>query len=53
MTAFEFDDELFRLYTKKQIINGFLQKPIKVDVLLAVVYKTNGCNQNHSLTFKN
>jgi DNA-binding NtrC family response regulator len=28
MTAFEFDDELFQKYAEKQIINGFLQKPI-------------------------
>jgi DNA-binding NtrC family response regulator len=28
MTAFELDDNLFQEYTKRKIINGFLQKPI-------------------------
>jgi DNA-binding NtrC family response regulator len=28
MTAFEIDDNLFHEYTKRKIINGFLQKPI-------------------------
>src|SRR4030095_8938359 len=30
MTAFESNDELFQEYTKKQIINGFFQKPIRL-----------------------
>lgn len=34
MTAFELDDKLFEEYTKKEIINGFLQKPIKLGILL-------------------
>ena len=34
MTAFELDDKLFEEYTKKGIINGFLQKPIKLKILL-------------------
>jgi DNA-binding NtrC family response regulator len=29
MTAFESNDELFQEYTKKQLINGFFQKPIR------------------------
>jgi DNA-binding NtrC family response regulator len=33
MTAFESNDELFQEYTKKQIINGFFQKPIRLDNL--------------------
>ena len=28
MTVFEIDDNLFHEYTKRKIINGFLQKPI-------------------------
>lgn len=28
MTAFELDDKLFQEYTKADIINGFLQKPV-------------------------
>ena len=39
MTAFDVDDKLFDEITKKQIINGFLQKPIKLQNLLAEVNK--------------
>ena len=37
MTAFEFDDELFQQYVEKQIINGFLQKPIMLKDLVKEV----------------
>jgi DNA-binding NtrC family response regulator len=37
MTAFELDDNLFKKYTEKQVINIFLQKPIGLDDLLAEV----------------
>jgi DNA-binding NtrC family response regulator len=37
MTAFELDDEIFQEYSKKKIINGFLQKPIKLHELLKEV----------------
>jgi DNA-binding NtrC family response regulator len=37
MTAFEFDDELFHQYAEKQIINGFLQKPILLKDLVKEV----------------
>lgn len=37
MTAFEFDDELFRKNVEKQIINGFLQKPIMLRNLVKEV----------------
>ena len=37
MTAFDVDDRLFDEITKKHIINGFLQKPIKLQNLLAEV----------------
>jgi len=37
--AFDVDDRLFDEITKKQIINGFLQKPIKLQNLLAEVNK--------------
>ena len=30
MTAFEINDRIFQEYTKKEIINGFLQKPISL-----------------------
>ena len=37
MTAFEIDDELFQQYAEKQIINGFLQKPILIKDLVKEV----------------
>jgi DNA-binding NtrC family response regulator len=37
MTAFEFDDELFQQCAEKQIINGFLQKPILLKDLVKEV----------------
>lgn len=37
ITAFELDDEIFKEYSKKKIINGFLQKPIKLHELLKAV----------------
>ncbi|HSA72722.1 MAG TPA: response regulator [Nitrososphaeraceae archaeon] len=37
MTAFEIEDKIFREYTKKKIINSFLQKPIGVHDLLKEV----------------
>jgi DNA-binding NtrC family response regulator len=37
MTAFEFNDELFQQYAEKQIINGFLQKPIMLKDLVKEV----------------
>ncbi len=37
MTAFTIDDNLFREYTKKKIINGFLQKPIGLHDLIKEV----------------
>ena len=37
MTGFDIDDEVFHKYTKKEIINAFLQKPIRIhDLLLEV-----------------
>jgi len=39
MTAFEIDDKLFQEYSKKEIINAFLQKPIRIDDLFVVVNK--------------
>lgn len=39
MTAFDVDDRLFDEITKKQIINEFLQKPIKLQNLVAEVNK--------------
>ncbi|HZO10725.1 MAG TPA: response regulator [Nitrososphaeraceae archaeon] len=37
MTAFEIDDKLFQEYSKKEIINAFLQKPIRLDDLFVIV----------------
>ena len=37
MTAFTIEDNLFREYTKKKIINGFLQKPVALHDLLIEV----------------
>jgi len=39
MTAFDVDERLFDEFTKKQVINGFLQKPIKLQNLLSEVNK--------------
>jgi DNA-binding NtrC family response regulator len=36
MTAFEIDDNLFQEYSKKEIINAFVQKPIRLDDLFVV-----------------
>lgn len=35
MTAFNIDDAMFKDFAKKQIINGFLQKPVRIDDLCA------------------
>jgi len=37
MTAFATNDGLFQEYAKKELINGFLQKPIRIDDLRAEV----------------
>ena len=37
MTAFEVEDKLFEEYSKKEIIDGFAQKPISLDNLLQEV----------------
>jgi DNA-binding NtrC family response regulator len=37
MTAFTIDDNLFQEYTKKKIINGYLQKPIGLHDLVIEV----------------
>lgn len=37
MTAFDVDDKMFNEYTKKKIINAFIQKPIKMHDLLMEV----------------
>lgn len=39
MTAFELDDKLFQEYTKANIINDFLQKPIRLKDLRSIVVK--------------
>lgn len=37
MTGFEIDDQKFREYTKKKIIDAYLQKPIRIQDLLKEV----------------
>ena len=37
MTAFEVEDKLFQEYSKKEIIDGFAQKPISLDNLFQEV----------------
>ncbi len=39
MTAFEVNDNLFQEYIKNKVINGFLQKPIKLGELRTEVIK--------------
>lgn len=39
MTAFEVDDKVFEEYVKNDIIDGFLQKPVKLGDLLSEVLK--------------
>lgn len=34
MTAFEIEDEIFQEYTKKEIINRIVKKPITVETLV-------------------
>lgn len=34
MTAFDVEDKLFQEYSKKEIINSFFQKPIRLETLL-------------------
>ncbi|HEY9398560.1 MAG TPA: response regulator [Nitrososphaeraceae archaeon] len=47
MTAFEIDDKLFQEYTKKGLINGLLQKPIR---LVNLQEEVN--NQLHTYEFQ-
>jgi DNA-binding NtrC family response regulator len=37
MTAFEIDDKVFKEYMKKKIIDGFIQKPVKLAALSKLV----------------
>lgn len=37
MTAFEIDDKVFEEYMKKKIVDGFIQKPVKLSVLSKLV----------------
>jgi len=37
MTAFEIDDQIFGNYTKGKIINGFIQKPVRIYELIKEV----------------
>ena len=47
MTAFEIDDKLFQEYTKTDIINDILQKPIRLkDIRSAVMKHLNSYKRN-------
>ena len=39
MTAFEVDDKVFEEYVNNDIIDGFIQKPVKLGELLSEVLK--------------
>ena len=39
MTAFEIDDPVFEEYRRKDIINDFLQKPVRLKDLRSMVKK--------------
>jgi DNA-binding NtrC family response regulator len=39
MTAFEVDDRVFEEYVRNKIIDGFLQKPLKLRYLESEVHK--------------
>jgi DNA-binding NtrC family response regulator len=43
MTAYDIDDNLIQEYTKKEIINSFLKKPIELNQLLSEVNKQIYC----------
>lgn len=38
MTAFEIEDAMFRDYTKREIINGYFQKPVRLTNLIEEVH---------------
>ena len=37
MTAFDVEDKLFQEYSKKDIINGFFKRPIRLETLFQEV----------------
>jgi DNA-binding NtrC family response regulator len=43
MTTYDIDDNLIQEYTKKEIINSFLKKPIELNQLLSEVNKQIYC----------
>ena len=47
MTALEVQDNIFSDYTKKEIINGFFQKPVRLNDLIKEVHE-----QLHSYEIK-
>ena len=48
MTAFDIDDIMFKEYTKKNILNGFLQKPIKIREMYTEVDKQVHLHEVHA-----
>ena len=51
MTAFDVDDELFSYYRKKEIINGFAQKPIRLENLVQEVSGQLHCYEMLNVDF--
>ncbi|CAN5588229.1 hypothetical protein BH18THE1_BH18THE1_00950 [soil metagenome] len=47
MTAFDISDKMFKEYIKQEVINGFLQKPIKIDDLRLEVNKQSHAHEIH------
>ena len=47
MIASDKDDQVFKEYTKREIINGFLQKPIKKEVLCLEVNREIHIHKNY------
>jgi hypothetical protein len=39
MTAYDIEDTIFHDYTKKEIINGFFQKPVRLNDLIKEVHE--------------
>lgn len=53
MTAFDVDNATLRDYTKKEIINAFVQKPVRLTDLIGVVQsELRSCEMQKSLPFK-
>jgi DNA-binding NtrC family response regulator len=53
MTAFEISDDMFKDYVKKEIINGFIQKPIRMgDLCKEVSYQIHAYQMKNPIKAK-